>query len=43
VARDYMVRIGPRDFVDESSITKLAEAGGFTRAEFISRFEKFSQ
>lgn len=42
VARDYMVRIGVRDFLDEASIAKLAEAGGLTRAEFISRFGKYS-
>jgi 6-phosphofructokinase 1 len=42
VARDYMVRIGVRDFLDEASITKLAEAGGLTRPEFISRFGKQS-
>ena len=42
VARDYMVRIGVRDFLDEASTTKLAEAGGLTRSEFISRFGKYS-
>lgn len=42
VARDYMVRIGPRDFADQTSIMKLAEAGGLTRDEFISRFGKYS-
>jgi 6-phosphofructokinase 1 len=43
VARDYMVRIGARDFLDEEATTKLAEAGGLTQSEFISRFGKFSQ
>jgi len=43
VARDYMVRIGPRDFLDESSIAKLAEAGGMTPAEFMKRFGKSSR
>jgi 6-phosphofructokinase 1 len=43
VARDYMVRIGARDFADEISIMKLADAGGLTRAEFMSRFGKFAQ
>ena len=43
VARDYMVRIGARDFVDDTSIARLAEAAGLTRAEFISRFGKYSQ
>ena len=42
VARDYMVRIGVRDFLDEASITKLAEAGGLSQSEFISRFGKYS-
>jgi 6-phosphofructokinase 1 len=42
VARDYMVRIGARDFLDETWITKLAEAGGLTQSEFISRFGKYS-
>jgi len=42
VARDYMVRIGPRDFLDHESIAKLAEAGGLTRSEFISRFGKYA-
>ena len=42
VARDYMVRIGVRDFLDEASITKLAETGRMTTSEFISRFGKFS-
>ena len=42
VARDYMVRIGAKDFLDEASITKLAEAGGLTRSEFISRFDNYS-
>ncbi len=42
VARDYMVRIGPRDFLDESMLTRLAEAGGLTRSEFILRFGKYS-
>src|SRR4029453_13296743 len=30
VARDYMVRIGPRDFLDQESITRLTEAGGMS-------------
>lgn len=38
VAREYMVRIGARDFLDQGSITKLAEAGGLTIEQFISRF-----
>ena len=43
VARDYMVRMGPRDFLTESSIMKLAEAGGLTQSEFVSRFGKYAQ
>jgi ATP-dependent phosphofructokinase / diphosphate-dependent phosphofructokinase len=43
VARDYMVRIGARDFNGEASIAKLAQAGGLTPTEFISRFGKFSK
>ncbi len=43
VARDYMVRLGARDFLDEGSITKLADAGGLTRSEFISRFARYSR
>ena len=42
VARDYMVRIWSKDFLDEAWTTKLAEAGGLTQAEFISRFGKYS-
>ena len=42
VARDYMVRIGARDFVNEDSITRLAEVGGLTRSEFMARFGKYS-
>jgi ATP-dependent phosphofructokinase / diphosphate-dependent phosphofructokinase len=42
VARDYMVRIGRKDFLDEAWTTKLAEAAGLTQAEFFSRFAKYS-
>ena len=42
VARNYMVRIGARDFLDEASITRVAEAGGLRRSEFIARFGKYS-
>jgi len=42
VSRDYMVRIGAKDFLNEASIAKLAEAGGLTRAEFMTRFGKYS-
>ena len=40
VARDYMVRLGPNDFTDEAWVTRLAEAGGLSRSEFVSRFER---
>ncbi len=43
VARDYMMRIGKKDFQDEAWTAKLAEAGGLTREEFMSRFGKFAQ
>jgi hypothetical protein len=42
VARDYMVRIGARDFLDETSIMKLAQAGHLMRSEFLSRFGKYA-
>ena len=42
VSRDYMVRIGPRDFLNEASIAKLAAAGALTQSEFMSRFGKFA-
>ena len=42
VARDYMVRIWSKDFIDQAWTTKLAAAGGLTKAEFISRFGKYS-
>ena len=38
VARDYMVRVGEKDFLDEAWIAKLAEAGGLSVSEFHSRF-----
>lgn len=38
VARDYMVRIGKKDFTDEAWVAKLAEAAGLSRLEFIERF-----
>lgn len=42
VARDYMVRVGKKDFRDDAWTAKLAEAGGLSRAEFMSRFGKFA-
>lgn len=42
VARDYMVRLGPKDFSDAAWVAKLAEAAGLTPAEFRARFDKFA-
>jgi 6-phosphofructokinase len=42
VALDYMVRIGPKDFRDRDWVGKLAEAGGLSESEFLTRFGKFS-
>jgi 6-phosphofructokinase 1 len=42
VARDYMVRIGPRDFTDDAWVEKLAKAGGMDSAEFRTHFAKFA-
>jgi 6-phosphofructokinase 1 len=38
VARDYMVRIGEKDFRDDEWVAKLAEAAGLSTAEFVTRF-----
>jgi ATP-dependent phosphofructokinase / diphosphate-dependent phosphofructokinase len=42
VARDYMVRIGPKDFTDEGWVEKLAKAGGMDPAELRTHFAKFA-
>ena len=42
VARDYMVRIGPKDFADEAWVERLAQAAGMETAEFKSHFAKFA-
>jgi 6-phosphofructokinase 1 len=42
VARDYMVRLDKRDFVDDQWIEKLARAAGLSREEFVSRFGKLA-
>ncbi len=42
VARDYMVRLGPKDFSNAAWVGKLAEAAGLTSEEFTARFEKFA-
>jgi ATP-dependent phosphofructokinase / diphosphate-dependent phosphofructokinase len=38
VARDYMVRINKKDFADDAWVAKLAEAGGLSAEEFVTRF-----
>ncbi len=38
VARDYMVRLEPRDFEDEGWVKQLAEAGGLSPEELRRRF-----
>jgi 6-phosphofructokinase len=38
VARDYMVRIGKKDFADELWVAKLAEAAGLSPSDFVERF-----
>lgn len=43
VARDYMVRIGKKDFLDDEWIAKLAQSGGMTKEEFIEHFGKFAR
>jgi 6-phosphofructokinase len=43
VARDYMMRIGRKDFRDRAWVAKLAEAGGLTPEEFVARFGKFGR
>jgi len=43
VARDYMVRIGKKDFIDNAWVRSLASAGGLSETELISRFGKFGE
>jgi 6-phosphofructokinase 1 len=38
VARDYMVRIGKRDFLDQDWIDNLARGASMTRDELVARF-----
>lgn len=38
VAREYMVRLGKRDFADEAWVGKLADAGGLTANDFRLKF-----
>ncbi len=42
VARDYMVRIGKKDFADEAWVAKLAEASNLSVQEFTERFGKLA-
>jgi len=41
VARDYMVRLGPRDFVSEAWVARLAEVSGLSKPIFLSRLWNF--
>jgi 6-phosphofructokinase 1 len=40
VARDYMVRLGPRDFEDPEWVGKLATAGGLQESDFRTHFSR---
>ncbi|MPY91136.1 MAG: 6-phosphofructokinase [Luteitalea sp.] len=42
VARDYMVRLGPRDFEKVDWVARLAEAGKMPVEEFHRRFDKLA-
>jgi 6-phosphofructokinase 1 len=42
VARDYMVRLGPKDFQDQAWVAKLAAAANLSAEEFVARFGKFA-
>jgi ATP-dependent phosphofructokinase / diphosphate-dependent phosphofructokinase len=42
VARQYMVRLGQRDFVDSAWVAALAKAAGLGEAAFRERFERFA-
>jgi 6-phosphofructokinase len=43
VARDYMVRIGKKDFADEEWLKKLAETSNVSVEEFTAHFGKFAE
>jgi len=43
IARDYMVRLEPRDFGDEAWVDKLATAAELTPAEFRAQFGRLAQ
>ncbi len=42
VARQYMVRLGPRDFTDPARVASLARAAGLSEGEFRARFGQFA-
>jgi 6-phosphofructokinase 1 len=42
VAREYMVRLGPRDFADGAWLAELARAGGLSEQDFRLRFGKYA-
>jgi ATP-dependent phosphofructokinase / diphosphate-dependent phosphofructokinase len=43
VARDYMVRIGKKDFADQDWLAKLADASNVSLQEFTAHFGKFAE
>jgi ATP-dependent phosphofructokinase / diphosphate-dependent phosphofructokinase len=43
VAREYMVRLGPRDFTDPAWLSALAKAAGLDEDAFRARFERFAK
>ncbi|HUK90033.1 MAG TPA: diphosphate--fructose-6-phosphate 1-phosphotransferase [Blastocatellia bacterium] len=43
VAREYMIRLEPRDFTDRVLVESMARAGKLTVDQFITRFKAFSQ
>jgi ATP-dependent phosphofructokinase / diphosphate-dependent phosphofructokinase len=43
VARDYMVRIGKKDFADADWLAKLADASNVSVEEFTAHFGKFAE
>ena len=42
VARQYMVRLGPRDFTDPARVASLAKAAGLSEGAFRARFGQFA-
>ena len=43
VARDYMVRLGPKDFADEAWLKRLAATAGTSEETFKEEFGKFAR